>query len=89
MADVLWYDRGSTELVVLDVTVNGAATTGYQTSLVPWSSRPTAWTNPATAGSDHGHLLPGTLDPGTYDLWVKVTDNPETPQAIYAHLVLT
>lgn len=88
MPSQVWVPRESVELVALDVKVDGAATTNYQVAVTQGDARPSVWVAPAVAGPDHGYMT-GSLTPGLWRLWVKVTDSPEIPVGVYADLVVT
>ena len=74
------YPRESIELVPTTVTLDGTAiVSGFELALTTGDARPTTWEAPDVAGTTSGYLLPGTLTPGAYTLWARVTDAPEVP----------
>ena len=85
--------HGSKELVVCNVTVDGAAvTSGYTLAIAAIGADPTRFTSPDTAGSSTGVMVgPGSthvLPVGTYQVWADVSAyNPEEPVFPLTNLV--
>lgn len=70
--------RESVELVTLNVSVDDEAITDFQVCIVLQGQRPITWTDATVIGSDSGALVSG-LAQGLYSVFVKVSDDPETP----------
>jgi len=69
--------RESTELVVVNVTVDNQPVTTFDVCVVPIGSRPTDF-QAATVVDGKAGWLSGGLPVGLYNLYVRITDNPET-----------
>ena len=73
------YQRESIEFQPITVSVDGASVlTGVKTCIVSANVRPVVFITAATLNGKIGATIQG-LTPGTYDLWVQVTDSYETP----------
>ncbi len=84
------YPRESVELVPVTVTVDGVATTaGVTLALTTDRARPTTWSAPTVIGPASGWLLDGTLTPGLYRLWARVSSAPETPVVEVGTITIT
>lgn len=90
---VFTVERESTELIVLDVKVDGQPVADYETQETAYSSyastspRPTEeeWADPMAADDVSGHLAsPG--EQGMSTVWVRYQANPEAPVRRVAHI---
>lgn len=74
------FERETTEFVPVTVTVDGAiTTTAVQFAVTDaFTERPVTWVNAVIIGGKTGFMLQGRAV-GSYRVWAKVTDAPETP----------
>jgi hypothetical protein len=76
------YDRDSIEFCAVDISVNGVAPDplDVELAIVAYPLRPEEdqWVAPVSLDGAIGVMVEG-LDPGQYEVWVRVTANPETP----------
>lgn len=83
------YPRETIEFIPVTVTVDGTpVTTGVMFSVTDWGVRPTIWTEPISLGDRIG-VMTVTQPPGSYQIWAKVTDSPETPVILCGGYVVT
>lgn len=75
------FPRETVEYLPLTTQVDGEDTDTYQVAVVPRNTRPTAW-------SAAPYLITG-LTPGTYHVYVRVSDTPETPVVDVGPIVIT
>lgn len=69
----------SIEFLPVDVLVDGAVTSDIvKVSVVTAGSRPGTWVVTTTLDGKNGTIISG-LAPGIYDVWIQVSDDPETP----------
>jgi hypothetical protein len=80
------FPRETVDLIPLIVETYSASTaawtptTSYTVTCVPVGVRPATFATPTAAGSDLGYLVNGpTLGKGTFDGFIKLSANPETP----------
>lgn len=74
------YPRESIEYWVFPpVAVEGTPVTSYKYAVTKGVARPTTWATPETVDGEVAFLLDGTRAPGTYKVFVRVTDDPEIP----------
>lgn len=75
------YPRETVEYVPFEtLTVDGQVFTGFQFSVSKVYDRPTIWANVTTVDGQQAFLLNApVMGPGTYKVWVKVSDAPEVP----------
>lgn len=73
------YPRETIEFLPAPITVDGVpVVTGIQYSIVPLYGRPTVWVAQLTVGAEIGVMVQA-LDPGTYNVFAKITASPEVP----------
>lgn len=83
------YPRETIEFIGVTVTVDGVSvTTGVGLSVTKFGIRPTIWIAPVTIDGRIG-VMTETQDPGTYQVWARVTDSPETPVILCGQYVIT
>lgn len=83
------YPRETVEFQTLQVTVDGApVTTGVQYAVTTFGVRPTTWQVATILDGKPGFLVQG-LAPDTYDVWVRVQGNPETPVIYCGQFTIT
>lgn len=71
--------RETHEYVPVEVTKDGTIiTANLEYSIVPWGDRPVSWSNMVVSGQVTYVEVNG-LDAGYYDIYVRITDAPETP----------
>ena len=75
------YPRESVEFQPILITVDGETiTSNVETQITLPGARPSssAWIAAVTLHGDIGLMVEG-LNPGTYEVWARVTDSPEIP----------
>lgn len=85
------YPRETVEFQPITVTVNGTAvTTDVDFAVVASSARPLVadWVAAYTLEGKIGVLI-DTMDPGTYEVWARVTSFPETPVLQAGQIIIT
>jgi hypothetical protein len=75
-----YIPRESVEFVPVVVTKGGVAiTTGVTFALAVAGARPVTFTTPTTLGAQIGIMTTGSLATGSWTVWAKIVDSPETP----------
>jgi hypothetical protein len=78
-APVNTYERETQEFQPVVVTLDGVPLlSNFEVALVPRGWRPTLWASPATIDDKPGIMIQG-LNPGVYEIFVRITDMPEIP----------
>jgi hypothetical protein len=73
------FPRESVEFQPVTVTRDGfTVSTGVSFSIVPDGDRPTTWTAAISINGKTGCMVSG-LARGTYRIFAKIADSPETP----------
>jgi hypothetical protein len=73
------FERESVEFQPIVVTRDGVpVTTGLSTCITQLGMRPVNFTSAVTVGTQVGCMVSG-LTVGTYNVWVQISDSPETP----------
>lgn len=90
------YRRDAIEFIPLTPKILGVATSNYTIQVQPHgtdSDLVGTWSLPNVAGSETGYLVNGpTLgggSPGEWDLYVKISDSPQTPVRLVVIIRLT
>ena len=83
------YPRETIEFIPVTVTVDGTpVTTGVMFSITRLHERPTVWVEPIIL-EDRIGVMTQHQTPGTYLVWAKVSDDPETPVILCGAYVVT
>lgn len=66
-------------LTVTDTTSGTPVTAGIEYALTQGADRPTAWTPAEVRDGTAGVVTAGTLEPGRYTVWVRITTTTDSP----------
>jgi len=73
------FERESVEFQPIIVTRDGVTiTSGVSTCITQLGVRPVNFISAVTVGTQIGCMVSG-LTPGAYNVWVQISDSPETP----------
>lgn len=73
------FQRETSEFLPVMVSRNGVqVTSGVETAITSRGVRPSAWTAAMELGGQVG-LMVEDLTPGVYDVWVRISADPEEP----------
>lgn len=72
------YPRETVEFLEVVVTLDGVPCDTFQVCIAPYRARPSGWAPAVTVAGKRGVMIAG-LAPGSYVVWARVPDNPETP----------
>jgi len=82
--------RETVEYLSLPVTVDDVPATEFDVSIVLLDEeRPTVWDAVGTDDDDNPAVLISGMDAGTYGVYVRVPDDPESPVRLFGILVIT
>lgn len=82
------YPRETVEHCALVVEVDGTPVTAYEVCLTADGARPGVWASNVELDGKHGFMVQA-LTKGTHSIWVRVTDNPETPVMWAGYITIT
>lgn len=72
------YLKESVEFQPVIVELDGAVIEEFDVCIVPYRARPEDWQSPTVLEGQPGIMIQG-LEIGTYDIYVRITHNPEIP----------